>query len=79
MAAHLQADTEDAPLIQKTKRYRKPKNNKRKTESDDQTLKQREDGAKDILISLGVGYDTFDMSKALTMHQQDYSKLIMVT
>ena len=64
---------------QKAKRYRKPKTNNRKTESDEQTLKQREDGAKHILISLGVDNDTFDMSTALTMHQQDYSKLIMVT
>ena len=87
MAAHLQADTEATPLIaqemggelnrikEKGKRHRKPKTNQQKTHSDNQTLKQREDIAKQVLRAMGVDYDTLDLSTALRMHQQQHCTL----
>ena len=82
-AAHLQADTA-APADrsgelnrtkEKSKRHRNPKPNQKKTQSDNQTLKQREDMAKQALQSMGVAYDTLDVSTALRMHQQQHCTL----
>ena len=57
---------------QKAKKNRRPKKNKKEKKSDEKTLQQREDEAKDILMSLAVDYDALDISKALTMHQQEH-------
>ena len=56
---------------QKANKKKRPTTHKeKKKQSDGKTLKQREEDAKGIVMSLAVDYATFTISQAMTMHQQ---------
>ena len=58
---------------EKTKKKRKAKKQKNEKKSDEKTLEEREKEAKEMLMSLGVDYDSFDISTAIQMHQAEHT------
>jgi len=54
------------------KKKRRGSSVKKAKPADGKTLKQREEEAKRIVMSLAVDYATFTISQAMTMHQQQH-------